>query len=400
MVTLLLIDILFTVIISIILIQNYFELKPILSDDKSRPYSKKQNKDKPLVSICIPARNEGKNIRKCLNSIMNQNYPYLELLVLDDRSTDNTWSVLERVQHEYPEKIEIIKGKKKPEGWLGKSWACHQLSLKAKGNFLIFIDADVWLESKVITSVVQRFQEYNLDCLTVWPQQITLSFWEKVLVPLLYYTLLGFLITKYVNRTPRWIPSIMRKKLSPLFAAANGQFIAFKKGSYRKIDGHASVKNQIVEDVEIARQIKKAGFKIRMFHGIKSVYCRMYENESEIRNGFRKNFLAGFHYNLPIFFLAGLFHLMLYILPVILFLYAFILLNHTILLLTGFILLIIMAQRLLLSWWLKWDLLYVFTHFFAVLWFEYLGILSVLDYLLKREVKWKERNIKFEKTSY
>jgi len=389
MLYILLICLIISIIITGILIRNYFTFEPLVDTTNTL-------KNDTLLSVCIPARNEEKNLSRCLRSILFQNYKKIEICVMDDHSDDKTWHIMNEYQTQYPDKVRIFKSSPKPDGWLGKSWACHQLSKQAKGDYFIFIDADTWMDQGVLIATIQQFKKYKLDSLTVWPQQITKSFWEKVLIPMLYYVLLGFLITDYVTNIPKWIPAFLRKYISPLFAAANGQFIAFSKDVYQKIGGHEVVKHEIVEDVELSRIIKRSGFRLRMFHGIGSFYCRMYNNRLEIRDGFRKNFLAGFHYNIFLFVLAGIFHIIMYILPVVLFVYGLISSHQLILSLSFLVLALTLFQRILLADWFKWNKWYAFSHPLGVLWFQYLGILSVTDYLLKRNVNWKGRSIKLK----
>ena len=383
-------------IVSIILSRNYFTFESIRAKDSLLQNSPKAERD-VKVSVCIPVRNEANTIRKCVESIIVQDYPNLEICVLNDQSTDETPTILEELKSNYPERLHIFQGEQKPDDWLGKPWACHQLSLVAQGEILIFLDADVWMESNIVSATVHRFNEYQLDGLSVWPQQIMRNFWEKVLIPMLYYVLLGFLVTDYVTQTPKWLPAYFRSRLSTLFAAANGQFMAFTKSAYEQIGGHQSVKNEIVEDVELSRQIKKTGLKLRLFHGVGGVYCRMYANKSEILEGFRKNFLAGFRFNIILFSAAAIFHIMVYVLPYITLIISIFWDRLLILALSLLVILITIFQRLFLAKWFKWDLIYSFTHLIGVLWFQYLGILSISDFLMNRKVKWKDRPITIKK---
>lgn len=322
---------------------------------------------------------------------MNQSYPNLEILVLDDQSTDHTPSILQCLENDNKDALEIIYGSDKPDDWLGKQWACQQLADHSTGSILVFIDADTWLEPDTVSRVVKTMGRDIIELLTVWPMQELRTFWEKMIIPLVYYSLLSLLPACYVYRAPRWIPSPFRRLLSPLFSAACGQFMAFKRSAYQTIGGHQTVKNHIVEDVALAREIKKAGFRMRMYHGYRAISCRMYASEKELFEGFRKNFFAGFGYNFVFFTLAGLMHILVYILPFFAlftgFFYGF----------AGWIppaslaVLIIVFHRLLLARWFNWNPAYAFLHPLGVLWFQKLGIRVLRDYFSGEPVRWKER---------
>lgn len=346
----------------------------------------------PLISVCIPARNEERNIERCVSSFLHQNYPNYEILVLNDGSTDKTAEILWKLENK-SNRIRIINGLPKPDDWFGKSWACHQLSEDAAGSYLVFVDADTWVQPNVINDTLARFRDYKLDFLTVWPQQILKTFWEKVVIPMIYYVLLCFLISDYVTQFPRWIPPFLHKRLAPLFSAADGQFIAFTKEAYRKIDGHKSVKNEIVEDVSLSRLIRKAGLKMRMFHGVDSVYCRMYHTHHEIFEGFRKNFLAGFNKRIFLFLLAGVFHFILFVLPIFLLIPGIFIQSENLVFLSFILLLIPVIQRFILDSWFKWETRFSFTHVLGVLWFEWLGLHVLTDHFTNKEIRWKDRKL-------
>ena len=211
---------------SFILVRNLIDFKALKRTNVPK------TSDKPKVSICIPARNEADVIERCVTSALKQNYPNFEVLVLDDQSTDGTSEILSKLSGIINNLIHI-EGKPKPSDWLGKPWACHQLSLEAKGEILIYIDADVWLEEDVIVKAVSELSTF--DAITVWPEQHFETFWEKQVIPLIYFALFTLLPAKYVERAPKWLPASLRSKFAPLFAAACGQFIAFNKSVYDKI---------------------------------------------------------------------------------------------------------------------------------------------------------------------
>ncbi len=252
------------------------------------PELKKMNfDDDGLVSILIPARNEEKNISNIISDCLNQTYLNKEIIVLDDNSTDNTKSIL----YNFSDKIRIIEGTELPEGWLGKNWACHQLSESAKGKYLLFIDADVRLDKFAVESAVSVFNQKKVKMLSVFPTQLMKSLSEFLIVPLMNWLLLSFLPL-----------SLVYKFRNKSFVAANGQFILWDKNFYKSIGGHQAVKNKPVEDMEFARIVKLSNQKMVTLLGGNLVFCRMYSNMKEAFNGFTKNFYPGFYLN-PVIFL-------------------------------------------------------------------------------------------------
>lgn len=386
---LLIITNLILLVLSFVLIRNRFMFRP-LSSVPDDILSGLPSESRPSVTVCIPARNEEKTIKRCVESILTQNYDSIEVLVLNDHSDDATGSILDNLAKANPGKLNVFQGKPKPEGWLGKQWACQQLSEYATTDLLVFADADTWFEPDAIQKTASAFQNYNADMLTVWPSQHLETFWEKTLIPLVYYALLSFLPTHYTFRRPLWMPALFYNRFGSVFAAACGQFIAFRSFAYHLIGGHASVRTEVVEDVELARLTLKNRMKVLMLHGVGTVNCRMYTNQREIREGFRKNFLAGFRYNIPLFFLSAAVHILVFVFP---FIVPFLTTDPLILLLSVSAIILILLHRLLLASWFNWNFIYTFTHPVGVLWFQYLGITVLTDYLLKRKITWKNRSI-------
>lgn len=346
------------------------------------------------ISILIPARNEEKSIQKCLTSVVNQSYSHFEVIVLDDNSTDNTPTILRHVKDEFPQvNLKIVPGQPKPDDWLGKNWACHQLSEAASGQILVFIDADTQLESCFLESVNTAVSEFKLDALTVWPNQILGSFWEKVVIPQMYYVIYTLLPIKYTYTDPKWMPKTLIPKFRASFAAACGQCMIFTQKAYSSIGGHKSVKDQVVEDVQLARRIRAQNFNFRMFHGNDTFNCRMYTSEPEIFQGFRKNFLAGFNYNIPFFLFSWILHLLGYILPWIVLITGMYSVNRFVMIVAGFMILSPVALRYFIDSENRWSLLYSPLHVLGVLWFNRLAWIVIIDRILGRRANWKNRSV-------
>ena len=234
------------------------------------------------ISVLIPARNEEKNIKKCIESILNQTYNKLYIIVLDDNSIDNTKLIIEEYTNKY-KNVHLLEGKELPQGWLGKNWACEQLSKNAKSDYLLFIDADVELKENAIAGLMAKMNKYKLDAISVFPSQKIYRFGEWLVVPMMNWLLLSFLPLKQVYKS---------KNVS--FAAANGQLFLFKKNIYHAIGGHERVKNEVVEDMEFARLLKCNKYKLMTALGDTQIYCSMYDSFESAVNGFSKNFYEGF----------------------------------------------------------------------------------------------------------
>jgi len=246
-----------------------------------------------LVSVLVPARNEALNIERCVRSLLRQEYATFELLVLDDGSTDTTPELLRRLAMESGGKMRVIQGKPLPDGWHGKSWACFQLGRQAKGERLLFTDADTMHEPDALRRTVGAMESSGADMLSLMPHQELGSFWEKLVVPLVHVILMCYLPLRFVRTSRR-----------AAFCFANGQFILFRRHFYDRINGHAAVKDALVEDVWLCKSVKKAGGTVVAFNGTDVGSCRMYRNFREIWEGFSKNLFAAIGYST-----AGLFML-------------------------------------------------------------------------------------------
>ena len=231
----------------------------------------------PLVSALVPARNEGKTIRRCLEDLSAQDYPNLEIRVLDDGSQDDTAAIVRRMA-EKDSRLQLRVGAPLPQGWTGKNWACHQLSCDARGEIFLFTDADNFYHPCAISHTVGWMQKLHLSLVSAFPQQITRTLAEKMIVPVFDMFVYSYLPLWLTYRAPQ-----------PSLAAANGQWIAVTKEAYQKLGGHASVRHHIVEDVQLSRLAKKIGLKILTASGTDEVKGHMYHSWNEVWRGFSKN---------------------------------------------------------------------------------------------------------------
>lgn len=257
----------------------------------------------PAISILIPARNEAAVIEQTVQRILAQTYNDFELIILDDGSTDGTADLAKRAAAG-DKRLKLIHGTPLPSGWLGKNWACHQLGQAAVGELLIFVDADVQWAPEALLALLHMREQGAADLLTIWPTQITLTWGERLVIPLMKFAILSYLPIIGVHYTPY-----------ATFAAANGQCLLFRRTIYDKIGGHAAVRDNILEDVALSRLIKKNGFKLYMADGNQLIACRMYNGWSAVRDGFGKNILAGHRHSLAFLLLSTIGHWSMFIWP-------------------------------------------------------------------------------------
>jgi chlorobactene glucosyltransferase len=247
----------------------------------------------PLLSVCIPARNEERNLRACLEAALAQDYPHFEIIVVDDRSTDSTPHILAEIASR-DSRLRPISGSDLPPGWAGKPHALHQASAAARGEWLCFVDADTILAPACLSSCYAKALETSADMFTIMTFQVTGTFWERVVMPLVMTALsVGF--------SPRKVNDPRRKD-----AIANGQFILIKRATYEAIGGHASVKNRIVEDKALSEQVKWNGYRLIVADGMKVARTRMYTSLPEMWEGWTKNIYLGLR-DQPVLLWLGVF---------------------------------------------------------------------------------------------
>ena len=260
-------------------------------------------KKRPLISILIPARNEEDNIKRCINSLLKQDYNNLEILVLDDGSIDRTAEIVNKLIKKDP-RIRLYYGKPLARGWLGKSYACQQLAGYAKGQYLLFVDADTLHFPTSISSAVACLLKYKVDALSVFAKQIMVTFPERMVIPFGNFLIMGFMPL-----------ALIRRSRKALFCTAIGQFMLFKKDIYKAIGGHESVKGKILEDVIISKQVKRCGYKFMIFDGRSNLYCRMYHNFSEVVSGYSKVLFSSFDYSVMMMSTAIVVIAAIYLMP-------------------------------------------------------------------------------------
>lgn len=273
----------------------------------------------PLVSILIPARNEALNIEACVRSLMAQSYPRFRVCVLDDHSTDETARIVESLGLN-ESNGGLIRGAELPPGWVGKNWACHQLSRAADGEYLLFTDADTVHSPDCVGALVAAARERGAVLVSAWPKQITVTLGEKLVVSLL--PLVGTLFyPHFVLYGLDLFPSLRSRVpagFRRLLGAANGQVMFFKREGYLEIGGHEAVRDHLVEDIALGRAVAN-----RMHMGdwwvncdaAGLVRCRMYRSMGEVWEGFSKNTRAAFEKAGVLFWAAGLWQFAVFVGP-------------------------------------------------------------------------------------
>jgi chlorobactene glucosyltransferase len=257
------------------------------------------------VSVCIPARNEALNIGECVQSVLNNDWPELEVIVVDDRSEDNTGDVARNVANGDP-RLRVIEGIEPPPGWAGKPWACLRAAKESKGAWLIFVDADVRLHPKAIQAIVETATQHNLSMLSLFGTWIVKGFWETVLIPAVGWLIRGTVDFDKVN------------DISQMEAFANGQCIAMRRDSYFGVEGHKAVKDQVLEDVRFAEVVKRNGMGVQIRPAPWAFQVRLYRSLSEIVNGYTKNLYEGLGRSPVAGFGAALFLFVCALLPFVL----------------------------------------------------------------------------------
>lgn len=231
----------------------------------------------PKVSVLIPARNEEENLPRLINSLQHIDYPNFEVIVCNDHSDDHTESILIGSQQTFSA-LTYFNNEPLPANWVGKNFACHQLSQKATGDYLLFLDADVMVSPSVLKRSISFMLKKRVKLLSIFPEQIIKSPGEWKTVPIMNWILLTFLPLRLVQW--RWFSSL---------SAANGQFMLFDGENYRHKQWHRLVKCRNVEDITIARLMKKRKMPIAVLLGNNDIACRMYNSYEHAIKGFSLN---------------------------------------------------------------------------------------------------------------
>lgn len=242
------------------------------------PLSRKVAANAPALSVLIPARNEEARITPVLQSVLASRGIDFEVVVGDDGSTDRTAEIVNRFAAG-DDRLRLVTTPALPAGWMGKNHACHFLSTQASHRHAVFLDADVTLEPDALERIASEFaRRPELKLLSGFPRQISGSFWEKLLIPLIHTVLLGYLPFPGVKFTN-----------SPMFATACGQLIAVELKAYRDVGGHERIRASVHDGVMLPRDFRAAGHRTDLVDITGISATRMYENGPQVFNGLMKN---------------------------------------------------------------------------------------------------------------
>ena len=233
----------------------------------------------PSVSILIPMRNEAANVDGVLaTALASTLLRTWDITVLDDQSNDATAAQLQNYPH-----VKTISGSELPGDWLGKNFACHQLVANSTGDYLVFVDADVRVSPRAIAAAITDMEAYGWDFISPYPRQIAITFLERLIQPLLQWSWLSSVPLRFAERG----------KFASMIIA-NGQFLIIKRSAYIKVDGHKSIRHEVLDDLELARLLVRNGFKGGVADGSEVAACRMYDNPADLVSGYTKSLWRAF----------------------------------------------------------------------------------------------------------
>jgi chlorobactene glucosyltransferase len=235
----------------------------------------------PPASVLVAARNEEANIAACLEELLAQDYPSFEVLAIDDGSSDRTGALIEEARRR-DGRLRALRASPTPEGWTGKNWALHLAAQEARGEWLLFTDADTRHGPQALSSAVARARERGLHLLTLVPRALHGSLWERALQPAAMACL------------GRWFPLERVNDPSDPLAFANGQFLLLSREAYRALGGHQAVRGEFLEDVALARAAKASGLRLEWALGKRLMGVRMYDTLPRALRGWRRIFLHAF----------------------------------------------------------------------------------------------------------
>jgi chlorobactene glucosyltransferase len=251
----------------------FYMLKSLKQSPKLESYdrydglrNKNSNYDiMPKVSIIVPVRNEEKYISKCLDSLVNQKYSNFEIIVINDSSSDGTWNIIQRYTENCEQSLEAINAGPRPDGWIGKSWACYQGYLKATGDIFMFTDADTIHSQNALSLAVGHLINQKLDALTAIPRLVCEDFWTKITLPVVWSI-------SYVRYSP-----LRANNPNTTTGYFFGSFYVIFRRVYEAVGTHEAVKGEIVEDGALGGIVKKEKFRLKVVRGehhIRAIWAR------------------------------------------------------------------------------------------------------------------------------
>jgi chlorobactene glucosyltransferase len=238
-----------------------------------------------LVSVIVPARNEAATIRTLLGSLLATRYHPVEIVVVDDRSTDDTAAVVSTFSDP---RLRLIRGDELPQGWYGKPWACYQGFRAARGSLLLFTDADTHHHPELLGRAVGALSQEGAGLVTVSPLQRCVTFWERVVMPQIWFLL-----------ALRYHPPAVNRGRQERDVIANGQFILTTRQAYEAAGTHKVVSQEVAEDLALAQAYLRRGLKLHFAFAERLMETRMYQNLAQLIEGWSKNIYLGGRRSFP-----------------------------------------------------------------------------------------------------
>jgi chlorobactene glucosyltransferase len=236
----------------------------------------------PLVSVIIPARNEQRNIARCVRSVLATRYSSLEVIVVNDHSTDDTGTIARAIAHD-DTRLVVVDAPALPDGWFGKQWACATGARVARGELLLFTDADTRHEADLLPRAVNALRDRGAGLLSIAGHQEMHSFWERIVQPQMFALLsIRYGGTEHVSNARR-----------PEDVIANGQFILVRREAYDAVGGHAAVRDRVAEDMALGQEFFRSGRRVVLMLALSHFSTHMYASLREVVEGWRKNIYAG-----------------------------------------------------------------------------------------------------------
>jgi chlorobactene glucosyltransferase len=341
--------------------------------------------DAPLVSVVIPARNESRNIERCLRSVLTSDYPRLEVTVVDDASTDGTGDIARNTAAR-DSRVRVVETGALPEGWFGKQWACDTGARSSRGEIILFADADTVHAPDLITRSVNTMIRRQADLFSVLGRQELGSFWERLVQPQVF----SMMSVRYGGTESITKSRFVKDKI------ANGQCLFVRRDTYEELGRHALVKSHVAEDMMMAQRYFARGKRVVLAEGLDQLSTRMYTSLRELVNGWSKNVFAGGRDAVPMGIAGQLLFPLLLVSGPLIGLAPFAVLMTALVTAVSQPVLIwaILAQSALVAWWI-----YVYHSIREPMWYVLLSPLgaAVTLYIFLRaifrgqKVRWKDR---------
>ena len=235
----------------------------------------------PVLTICIPARNEERNVEAVVRgALANADVP-LEVLVYDDQSSDRTPAILAALRGE-DARVRAVGTEPLPAGWNGKQWGCERMGQAARGQWLLFTDADVRFTPDCFARALAEAARLDAALLSTVPREETGTLLERLVVPMIHWMLFS------------WLPMPrMRTTNDPATSAGCGQFLLVRRDAWLAAGGHAAFRDSMHDGIKLPRNVRRAGFHTDLYDGSDTVSCRMYRSAGETWRGFTKNAYEG-----------------------------------------------------------------------------------------------------------